>query len=147
MKKTIGLFAIGSFGDVYPIISLGIGFKNVGYNVIIITYENFYNFVKKQNLECIRINKNFYKSISKNNKNYKNPISAINELHNSINDLYKNIDDNKIMLENFDLVIISSISIFVYPDLIKKNIPYIILNLVLNVSESDVFSPCLLGLN
>lgn len=147
MAKTIGLFAIGSFGDVYPIISLGIGFKNKGYNVIIITYENFYNLVKKHNLECIKINKSFYADISKNNKttNYKNPISVINELRNSVNDLYEYIDNNRIILENFDLVIISGVSIFIYPDIIKKKIPYVILNLSLNVPESDYFSPTMLG--
>jgi sterol 3beta-glucosyltransferase len=46
----ISIITLGSRGDIQPYIALGLGLKNNGFNVKIITNENFNDFVKSYNL-------------------------------------------------------------------------------------------------
>ena len=51
MRKTITIIALGSRGDVQPVVALGIGLRNAGYAVRIATHESLRPFVERNGFD------------------------------------------------------------------------------------------------
>src|SRR5258708_18683669 len=54
-KMRIALITLGSQGDVYPFIALGLGLKVAGHDVVLVTHALFEPLIHSRGLECFTV--------------------------------------------------------------------------------------------
>ncbi|KAL1918384.1 uncharacterized protein VTP21DRAFT_3044 [Calcarisporiella thermophila] len=142
---------IGSMGDVMPSVCLAAGLQKHGHKATIATYKRYEQLVLNAGLSYYELSGDLIDTIMTEKKarqeEFTNPFSGFTKfasaMEPTIRSLYHDAD-NESMWMGKDCVVLSCMSVVLYPDVVKRRIPFVYLGLQ-PLRPNYSFSPPLLN--